>query len=118
GCALPVVGGVYFAWVLAHLTYLAIWLDGLGLVIYVVLATQRNDVLAFLTGKLFGRHRWTALSPNKTIEGSLGALALSIAFAFLNWQLAFPRFPWWGVLAAGLIGGAGGQIGHPTLAPL
>ena len=63
GFALSVVGVVYFAWFLAHLTYLAIWQDGLGLVIYVVLATQLNDVLAFLTGKLFGRHRWTVLSP-------------------------------------------------------
>jgi phosphatidate cytidylyltransferase len=116
GFALAVVGVVYFAWFLAHLTYLVIWSGGLGLVIYVVLATQLNDVIAFLFGKLFGRRHWTALSPNKTAAGSVGALAFSVVFAFLNWPLAFPSFPWWGALAAGLIVGAGGQIGDLTLA--
>jgi len=116
GFALAVVGVVYFAWFLAHLTYLAMWSGGLGLVIYVVLATQLNDVIAFLFGKLFGRRHWTALSPNKTVAGSIGALAFSVVFAFLNWPLAFPSFPWWGALVAGLIVGAGGQIGDLTLA--
>lgn len=114
--ALSVVGVTYFAWSLAHLTYLAWHEAGLGYVIYVVLGTQLNDALGFLYGKLFGRRRWTALSPNKTVEGSVGALATSIAFAFLNWGLAFPHLPWWGVLAAGIIVGAGGQIGDLTMA--
>jgi phosphatidate cytidylyltransferase len=116
GFALSVLGVVYFGWFLAHLSYLAIWDQGLGLVLYVVLATQLNDVIAFLTGKLIGRHHWTVLSPNKTIEGSLGALAFAVAFAFVNSPLAFPSLPWWGVLGLGLIVGAGGQIGDLTLA--
>lgn len=114
--ALSVLGIVYFGWFLAHLTYLALWQSGLGLVLYVVLATQLNDVVAFLTGKLFGRRHWTTLSPNKTAEGSLGALAFGIAFAFVNWPLAFPELPWWGALGLGIIVGGGGQIGDLTLA--
>jgi phosphatidate cytidylyltransferase len=116
GFALSVLGVVYFGWFLAHLTYLATWDAGLGLVLYVVLATQLNDVVAFLFGKLFGRRHWTALSPNKTVAGSLGALVFGIIFAFVNWQLAFPQLPWWGVLGLGAIVGAGGQIGDLTLA--
>ena len=114
--ALSVVGVVYFGWFLAHLTYIARSEYGLGYVLYVVLATQFNDALAFLGGKLFGRHHWTALSPNKTVEGSLFALTITILLAFLNWGLIFPWLPWWGVLAAGVIVGAGGQIGDLTLA--
>jgi phosphatidate cytidylyltransferase len=114
--ALSVVGVVYFAWFLAHLTYLAQAPSGLGYVIYVVLATQFNDALAFMFGKKLGRHRWTVISPNKTVEGSLFALATSIALAFLNWGIAFPHVPWWGVLAAGVIIGVGGQIGDLTMA--
>jgi len=114
--ALSVLGVVYFGWFLAHLTYLATWEGGLGLVLYVVLATQLNDVIAFLFGKLLGRRHWTALSPNKTVEGSLGALVFGIVFAFINWQLAFPQLPWWMVLGLGVIVGAGGQIGDLTLA--
>ncbi len=114
--ALSVVGAVYFAWFLAHLTYLATAATGLGYVLYVVLATQLNDVIAYLSGKLFGRHHWTVLSPNKTVEGSGFALFASIALAFANWGLAFPHLPWWGVLAAGVIVGAGGQIGDLAMA--
>src|SRR6267378_2927256 len=60
GFALSVLGIVYLGWFLAHLTYLATWDAGLGLVLYVVLATQLNDVVGFLFGKLFGRRHWTA----------------------------------------------------------
>ncbi len=109
--ALAVVAVVYFGWFLAHLTYLAHADSGLGMVIYVVLATQFNDALAFMFGKKLGRRHWTTLSPNKTVEGSLLALGASIALAFLNWPLAFPQLPAWGVLAIGIIVGAGGQIG-------
>jgi len=116
GFALSAVGVVYFGWYLAHLTYLATAESGLGYVLYVVLATQLNDVVAYLGGKLFGRHHWTVLSPNKTVEGSLIALGFSVAFAFVNAPLAFPGLPWWGVLAIGAIVGAGGQIGDLTLA--
>src|SRR5207237_9154435 len=91
GFALSVLGIVYFGWFLAHLTYLALWEGGLGLVLYVVLATQLNDVIAFMIGKLFGRTHWTVLSPNKTVEGSLGAFAFAVALAFLNVPLAFPH---------------------------
>jgi phosphatidate cytidylyltransferase len=114
--ALSVVGVVYFAWFLAHLTYLAQAPTGLGYVLYVVLATQFNDALAFLFGKTLGRHRWTVISPNKTVEGSLFALGAAIALAFLNWGVAFPHLPWWGVLSAGLIVGVGGQVGDLTMA--
>jgi phosphatidate cytidylyltransferase len=116
GFSLSVLGVVYFGWFLAHLTYLAGWEGGLGLVLYVVLATQLNDVIAFLFGKLFGRRHWTTLSPNKTVAGSAGALVFGTVFAFANWQLAFPRLPWWGVLGLGLIVGAAGQVGDVTLA--
>lgn len=114
--ALAVVSVVYFGWFLAHLTYIAHAEGGLGPVVYVVLATQLNDVMAFLVGKRFGRHHWTTLSPNKTLEGSLFALAASVGIAFLNWPIAFPELPAWGVLLAGVIVGAGGQIGDLTTA--
>ncbi len=114
--ALAVVATVFFAFFLAHLTYLAQAYSGLGLVIYVVLATQLNDALAFLSGKKLGRHRWTTLSPNKTVEGSLFALVATVVIAFLNWPLAFPHLPWWGVLLTGLVVSIGGQIGDLTMA--
>ncbi|MDX1918485.1 MAG: phosphatidate cytidylyltransferase [Candidatus Caenarcaniphilales bacterium] len=106
-----VIGLIYFGWFCAHLGYLALSEYGLGYLLFVLIATQFNDALAFLYGKLFGKHHWTKLSPNKTIEGSLLALLTTTALAFAHWKLAFPHFPWWLVLLSGLMVGIGGQVG-------
>ena len=41
-----------------------------------------NDIFAFVFGKLFGRHRLIALSPNKTWEGFLGGMFSSFVLCF------------------------------------
>jgi phosphatidate cytidylyltransferase len=109
--ALTIISMVYFGWFLAHLGYLSQSRYGVGYVLYVVLATQFNDALAFLWGKLLGKTPWTRLSPKKTIEGSLLALVSSLVLAYLNWPIAFPHFPAWLVGLTGLLVGVGGQVG-------
>lgn len=109
--SLSVIGLVYFGWFTAHLGFLSQSAYGLGYVLFVVLATQFNDALAFLWGKLFGKTTWTKLSPKKTMEGSILALVSSTAIAYLNWKIAFPHFQWWLVGLIGLLVGVGGQIG-------
>jgi phosphatidate cytidylyltransferase len=57
---------------------------GKGLLLYLVLLTQGNDVFQYLTGKSFGRHRIApTVSPNKTWEGFLGGIALTTTAATL-----------------------------------
>lgn len=114
--SLAIVGLIFYAFFLAHLTWLAGTHAGLGYLLYVVLATQLNDILAFLFGKRFGRRRWTVLSPNKTVEGSILALAVTMLLTFAQAPVAFPDVPPWGVALAGLIVGAGGQVGDLTMA--
>ena len=44
-----------------------------GLVFFLLVATEANDVAQYIWGKLFGRHKITpTVSPNKTWEGFLG----------------------------------------------
>jgi len=114
--ALAVVGLIFFGFFLAHLSYLGLSPLGLGYVLFVVLATQLNDALGFIYGKLFGRRRWTSISPNKTVEGAVLAMLTTIALAFVHWRVAFPHVPAWGVVAAGVIVGLGGQVGDLTMA--
>jgi phosphatidate cytidylyltransferase len=114
--SLAVVGLTFYAFFLAHLTWLRSTEVGLGFLLYVTLATELNDIAAFLYGKRFGRHHWTVLSPNKTVEGSLLALATTMALTFAQWPIAFPHVPAWGVLLAGIIVGIGGQVGDLTMA--
>ncbi|WP_303674236.1 phosphatidate cytidylyltransferase [Vampirovibrio chlorellavorus] len=109
--ALSVVGLVYFGWFLGHLGFLVRSEYGLGYLLFVLIFTQFNDAMCFLWGKLFGKTHFTAISPKKTIEGSVLALLSSMVIAFLNWPIAFPHFEWWLVAMAGFAVSFGGQMG-------
>jgi phosphatidate cytidylyltransferase len=114
--ALAIVGAIFYGYFLAHLSYLYGSSKGLGYLLFVLLMTQLNDALQYFYGKAFGRHRWTPISPNKTVEGSVLAGATIILLTFLQAPVAFPDVPPWGVLAAGLIVTIGGQVGDLMMA--
>ncbi|MET0294769.1 MAG: phosphatidate cytidylyltransferase [Phenylobacterium sp.] len=62
-----------------------------GLVFMLLLATEANDVLQYVTGKLFGRHRiMPKVSPNKTWEGFLGGWILTAGLILLTGPLLTP----------------------------
>ena len=52
---------------------------------FVLLAGWGTDVFAYFVGKYFGTHKFTEISPNKTIEGcvggTIGATALIVGYA-------------------------------------
>ncbi|MDO1557978.1 phosphatidate cytidylyltransferase [Brevundimonas sp. 2R-24] len=57
-----------------------------GLVFFLLVMTELNDVLQYVCGRLFGRHKVIpAVSPNKTWEGLIGGWVLTGA---LIWLLA------------------------------
>jgi phosphatidate cytidylyltransferase len=114
--ALSIVGVTLYAFFLSHLSWLYQSSLGLGYLLFVLVATPLNDVLAFTFGKALGRHHWTTLSPNKTVEGSVLALAATVGLTFVQAPLAFPHVPPWGVLLAGVIIGVGGQVGDLMMA--
>jgi phosphatidate cytidylyltransferase len=67
-----------------HLAFLANARNAYGYVCYVVFATEVNDVVAFTFGRMFGRHPLRSqISPRKTWEGALGALAVSMTLPWL-----------------------------------
>ncbi len=51
---------------------------GQYLVWFVMLSGWGTDVFAYALGKLIGKHKLTPISPNKTIEGSIGGILGSI----------------------------------------
>ena len=91
---------------------------GAGLVLFLVLLTEFNDVAQFVWGKLFGKHRITpTVSPKKTWEGFIGGAATTAALAVLLAPVLTPM-SWPMSLAAGLLIGIGGFVGDITLSAL
>lgn len=113
--SLSVVGFIYVGWMLGHLGFLADSNNAYGYLLYLVFAVEVNDASAFLFGKFLGRHKLrTQISPNKTLEGALGALAVSLALPWLL-HFAFPHFGPLQLLLTGLIVGIGGQLGDLSI---
>ncbi|HEY2930377.1 MAG TPA: phosphatidate cytidylyltransferase [Acidobacteriota bacterium] len=109
--ALSIVGFIYFGWMFGHLAFLTNAVHAYSYLLFVLFAVELNDVAGYVCGKFFGVHPLRSnISPNKTWEGSLAALAVSMT---LPWLLRFtlPDFQPRDCLLAGLIIGVGGQLG-------
>lgn len=62
------------------------------------------DTFAYLAGKTMGRHKFAPLiSPNKTVEGFIGALAGSLVGAYAVYWLLLRSLEWWHPLIIGII---------------
>ncbi|HPU55854.1 MAG TPA: phosphatidate cytidylyltransferase, partial [Verrucomicrobiota bacterium] len=111
GVALAIVGFIYMGWMFGHLAFMANATHAYGYLLYVIFATEINDVAAFTCGRLFGRRPFRSnISPKKTWGGTLGALAVSLILPWLL-RFSFPHFGAKQLLLTGLIVGIGGQLG-------
>lgn len=113
--ALGVIGFIYVGWMFGHLAFLANSPHAYGYLLYLVFAVEANDIAAYVCGKTFGRRKLRPnISPNKTLAGSLGALAFSLALPFL-FTFALPHFGTTELLLTGAFVGIGGQLGDLSI---
>jgi len=109
--ALAIFGFIYFGWMFMHLGFLANTPNALGYLLFLVFAVEISDVAAFTFGKMFGKRKLREhISPNKTLAGSIGAIAVSTLLPWLLW-FSFPHFSPALLILTGLIVGIGGQLG-------
>jgi phosphatidate cytidylyltransferase len=102
---------------ISHQAYLLV-LGGAGLVLYLVVLTQLNDVAQYVWGKAFGRHKITpTVSPKKTVEGLIGGILTTTLLAVLLAPLLTP-LDRWDSIAAGLMISSGGFLGDITISAL
>lgn len=91
---------------------------GPGLMLYLVLLTQLNDVAQYIWGKSLGRRKIVpAVSPNKTWEGFLGGVGTTMLLAWLLGSVLTPMNDSQSLLA-GLIVSMGGFFGDINLSAL
>jgi phosphatidate cytidylyltransferase len=65
-----------------------------GIILWLVLITECNDIFQFTWGKLFGKHKiLPSVSPNKTVEGFVGGMISTIALGyFLSFLLPIDAY--------------------------
>jgi phosphatidate cytidylyltransferase len=91
---------------------------GLGLLFFLVMLTQFNDVAQYTWGKLTGRHKVTpTVSPKKTWEGLIGGIATTTLLAAAIGPYLTPMDWRWSALA-GLIIGISGFLGDITMSAM
>ena len=70
------------------------------LIVFLILVAQSSDVLQYVWGKLFGKHKVSpAISPSKTVEGLIGGVLSSTAVGAALWSIT-PFEPWQAALIA------------------
>lgn len=91
---------------------------GLGLVFYLVVLTESNDIAQYLWGKQFGHRKIIpTVSPNKTLEGLLGGMATTTVLAIILAPL-FTPFHRIHALGIGLLLGLIGFVGDVVISAL
>jgi phosphatidate cytidylyltransferase len=118
-------GFMLTVYTISHLSYLLLVPSGLnpiaggaGLLVYLVLLTELNDIAQFCFGKWLGRHKIVpTVSPGKTVEGLLGGMAVTTALAFLlaPWLTPFSPLV---ALGLGLLLSLAGFVGDVTISAI
>jgi phosphatidate cytidylyltransferase len=75
-------------------------------IIVVVGATFLCDTGAYVAGSLWGKHHFSTISPNKTIEGAIGGFVAAVIVGITGWIFfAKPQYPLViGIIMAILVG--------------
>lgn len=85
---------------------------GPGYVLMTLMFAWLADTGGYFAGRFFGKHKlYEAVSPKKTVEGFLGAIAGALTGALLAHFWYLPTIPLLHALVLALIAGALGQLG-------
>ena len=110
--AVSLLGLLYIPLLLSHAILLRALPAGRDWVFLVLFVVMASDTLAYFVGRTFGRHRlYEAVSPKKTVEGSLGGLVGGVLGALICKLWFFAELSFVDVLLVGVGVGAFSQLG-------
>ncbi len=84
---------------------------GFTYTIYVIVIIAVTDIAAMIIGTSLGRTPLTRLSPKKTIEGSMGALAMAVIVSVAVGRSPWLNIIWWQAVVIGTITSLAAQAG-------
>lgn len=89
--------------------------NGKILVWFIMFASWGSDIFAYLIGKKFGKHKFSKISPNKTIEGCIagliGAVILCSIYALIVNNVFALNLIYWKIAIIAIVLCIIGQIG-------
>ena len=89
---LSLLGVLYFGFLTPHIVLLRSGDDGWRWVLFTVFTAMGSDSGGYFAGRAFGRHPLApAVSPSKTIEGGIGAIAGAVVIAVLAKFIIIPQ---------------------------
>ena len=107
-----VLGIVYIPLLISYLVLIRNGIHGVSWLYFLLLIVFSGDIGSFYIGSFLGRHKLCpAVSPNKTIEGSVGGLVANIASGALFKYFFMPLLPWGLSILFFLSIGVAGQVG-------
>ena len=117
GISTTLFGVLYVSWFFSFLIKIRFLLpgtEGVKLLGFILLVTKCGDMGALLIGSKFGKHPLLPrVSPNKTVEGSMGSFLFSVLAAWLGRSLlpAAIDFSLGHIVFIGMFFGGLGQLG-------
>jgi phosphatidate cytidylyltransferase len=110
--AKQMLGIAYVPLLLAHVMLLRNTPDGVAWIFFFLVIVFANDIGALYSGMTFGRRKLCpAVSPGKTVEGSLGGMAACLVCGALYKAVFFPQLGWVESLGFFICVGVAGPIG-------
>ena len=91
--------------------FLTIYHTSNMLIYYLLIIPIITDTFAYFGGKLIGRHKFTKISPNKTVEGCIIGLIFGVASGTLFYLYAFDPIPIIKIILVSTVLSISGQVG-------
>ena len=83
--AVMIFGLVYVVWFFSHLIKMHALIHGSAWVFYTLVVVKGGDAGAYFTGKKWGKTKLIEhISPNKSVEGAIGGLLVSVILSFFS----------------------------------
>ena len=88
--------------------------NGIVLIWYAIISAWGTDIFAYLVGMKFGKHKFSKVSPKKSVEGcvagTIGAIIISLIYTFIMNELGY-KYSYLFVTVMSLVLSLIGQLG-------
>ena len=109
------IGIFYVVFFMMFVAFINGMQDGNILIWYAIIAAWGTDIFAYFVGKAIGKHKFSKISPKKSIEGciggTLGAILLMILYTYVANTFWGMNYSYLFIAGIGLILSLIGQIG-------